>query len=65
MELHYIKEKGNISELTGGCSLNGQIEWWIQKCKKGFASGREFYAWYKFLKTLNCLWNILLLLWLS
>ena len=26
---------------------------------------REFCAWYKFLKTLNCIWNILLLLWLS
>ena len=34
MELHSIKEKGNTSELTGGCSLNGQIEWWTQKYKK-------------------------------
>ena len=35
MELHSIKEKGNTSEHTYGCFLNGQIEWWIQKCKKG------------------------------
>ena len=29
MELYFIKGKGSKSELTGGCSLNGQIKWWI------------------------------------
>ena len=35
MKLHSIKKKGSKSELTGGCSLNGQIKWWIKKYKKG------------------------------
>ena len=35
MELLSIKEKGSTSEFTSVCSLNGQIQWWIQKCKKG------------------------------
>ena len=64
MELHSIKDKGSTSELTSGCSLNGQSDEY-KSVKEVCASGREFYAWYKFLKTLNCLWNILLLLWLS
>ena len=35
MELHSIKEKVSTSKLTSGCSLDGQIEWWVQKYKKG------------------------------
>ena len=34
IELHSVKEKESKSELTGGWSLNGQIKWWIQMCKK-------------------------------
>ena len=33
--------------------------------KRFVASGRQFCARYKFLKILNCLWGLLLLLWLS
>ena len=34
MELHSVKEKGSKYELTGGCSLNGQISDGYRKWKK-------------------------------
>ena len=44
MELHSIKDKGSTSELTSGCSLNGQAEWWIQKCEKGLWQVEESFV---------------------
>ena len=44
MELHSIKEKVSTSELTSGCSLNGQTEWWIQKYKKGLWQVEESFV---------------------
>ena len=44
MELDSIKEKRSTSELSGGCFLNGQIEWWIQKCKKGLWQVEESFV---------------------
>ena len=42
MELHSIKEKESKSKSTGGCPLNGQMKWWIQKVwKRSVASERS------------------------
>lgn len=60
MELHSIKEKQSKSKRTGGCPLSGQMKWRIQKVQKGVLQVKEeFCACYKFVKTLNCLWSLI------
>ena len=41
MELHFTKGKGSKSEITCGCSLNGQIKWWIQKIHERFVTNEK------------------------